>query len=646
MPNKPSELLAPAGSFSAGIYALRNGADAVYLGLKAFSARKSARNFSVEEVAKIKAFAEGSGKKVYVAFNTLVKDEELEEAARILYDLEALAVDGVIIQDLGLLRLLKTSFPRLPVHASTQMAVHNAEGVAFLKNEGVRRVILSRELSWEEIGRIRRDHPDVELEVFIHGALCYSFSGLCLASGMLLERSGNRGECAQICRSWFERGEASGGERDKLSRLDPRGYYFSCNDLKTGEEVLRLRELGVDSLKIEGRMKPPEWVAAVSSYYRALLDGGREKEAKEAEAKARLIFSRRTTRGYGPMPGGEDLLAADYPGHRGIPAGTVEAVRSDGFLLKLETDLAFRDGLLFFQKTGSGDFPRPVPFGTVSLGERWSLGRAGSRVWVASQTVPEIGDRVYKISSHAAALPEVTESLPRRLLPVRLEAKLGADRLALSVAHLTPGLPGIGLDQTVHAEKAKKTQAFLAILKDRLAAPGDSRFELKEAAFVNESGLPDDAIFVNPTTLKDLRRKAYALLEEAYEAERLRRAAASLAAAASPAPLLAEAAQSPAEGEAFPDRELLLDRASGLPFLADAGELKVESLYRSAAGVAYLPLATGPLRRGALPRGGRGLHPPIPAGGPGPAIPPRPRQRRAPRLRRSLRKGGTGRLFP
>ena len=585
MPNKPSELLAPAGSFSAGIYALRSGADAVYLGLKAFSARKSARNFSVDEVAKIKAYAEGEGKRVYVAFNTLLRDEEMEEAARFLHDLEALEIDGLIIQDLGLLKLLRSSFPNLPVHASTQMAAHNSEGVAFLKGEGVRRVILSRELSWVELARIRKDHPDIELEVFIHGALCYSFSGLCLASGLLLDRSGNRGECAQICRSWFDLEEDD--EDAGAGRLPSRGYYFSCNDLRTGEEVLRLQELGIDSFKIEGRMKPPEWVSAVTSYYRAILIGGREEVKRKAEDKARTIFARNTTRGYGPVTGGERLLSADYPGHRGVPAGTVEAVRADGFLLLLETDLAFRDGLLFFQKTESGDIPWPFPFGAASLGERWTQVRAGSRAWIASRTIPEIGDRVYKISSHSAALPEVTENLPRKLLPLDLAVEIRPGELSLEFKSLAPGLPGLTFTQAVAAEKAKRNQSFREILADRFTAPGDSRFEVRKVSLANESGFSEDAIFVNPSTLKEIRRKAFALLEETYENTRLSRAAAAVAAGASPG----SAARTEGLHEVPPARGLIRDPASGLPFQADAAKLRLEDLYRAEEGTLYLALA-------------------------------------------------------
>ena len=203
------EILAPAGSFEAGIAAFRGGADAVYLGLSDFSARKSAKNFSRDDLLALKKEAVGQKKKIYVTLNTLVKDSELNAVLDAASFLDEIETDGVILQDLGLASTIKKLFPSLPLHASTQMAVHTADGVKFLKRLGFTRVVLSREVPLKKIAEIKKAVPDMELEVFVHGALCYSFSGLCLASGMLLNRSGNRGMCAQICRSFYTQPDAS-----------------------------------------------------------------------------------------------------------------------------------------------------------------------------------------------------------------------------------------------------------------------------------------------------------------------------------------------------------------------------------------------------------------------------------------------------
>jgi putative protease len=618
MRNKPfkGELLAPAGGFAAGVHALRSGADAVYLGLSAFSARRGAKNFTLDEFSRLKALAEGLGKRVYAALNTVIKDSETAAAAALLYDLEALETDGIIVQDLGILDMIRKNFPRLAVHASTQMGVHNSGGIEFLESLGVRRVILSRELTLEEIGRIRAAHPGTELEVFIHGALCYSFSGLCLASGMLLGRSGNRGECAQICRGWFETDtEDSGGPETGLPRrgahLPRRGYYFSCNDLSFGEKILRLRDLGIDSFKIEGRMKPPEWTAAVSSYYRALLDGLPPEEAAAHAEMARLLFSRRRTRGFIDNLKGEDLLNSGYPGHLGVPAGRVLASRPGAFLLRPERDLAVRDGLLYFLPAGDGGFPgdgevppRPVQFAITGLeirGKRTVSARAGEEAWITCEEPPPAGTEVRQVSSHKSRLQEISGDLPKKTLPVRIHGEVSAEELILT---LTPGnglFPPVSCSQASVPQPARTKGDFGSILKKYCSPPGDSRFSAGEISFGNRTTLPGDGIFVNPSALKELRRKAYAALEASYLAGRESRAREAVGRASNPSsnppspaggispasvpeagPGLPEPAgrDHPPAPSRPPRREAILDPASGLPFIADPGNLDFASLPR------------------------------------------------------------------
>ena len=475
--NRP-ELLAPAGSFSAAYHAFEAGADAVYFGLKNFSARKGARNFTMEEVARLKTLAEGRGKRIYAALNTVIREHELHDVASCLYDLQALQVDGVIIQDLGVLYLLRRWFPGLPIHASTQMAVHNPEGVEVLKTLGVRRIILSRELTKEELRKIRQAHPDVELEVFIHGALCYSVSGLCLASGMLLGRSGNRGECAQICRSWFTAEPSSAGGEKSARTLDTlEGYFFSCKDLALCEEVLELRSMGIDAFKIEGRLKSPEWVAAVTSYYRSMLDadsGLRQKPSTDSETqleRACWIFSRSLTKGYAVQAGSEapdgfpGILDPRFPAHRGIPIGKALAIEGKRFLIQPTRSLSVRDGLQFFRPL-SGIRLEAVPFGikkiftaiplkkpmkgpgrktgarttepltnpsrppapplaqSLRVGKPVLFCRGGEPVWIEAPEPPPSGSEIYLISTHADALPEAPGNIPRKRIPIVVSVEL------------------------------------------------------------------------------------------------------------------------------------------------------------------------------------------------------------------------------
>ena len=329
MKEKP-ELLSPAGSFESAIYAFKNGADAVYLGLKEFSARKSAVNFTMEDLSRLKRFSQENGKRIYVTINTVITEVELPRLAEIAKSLDFMEIDGVIIQDLGVLSFLKENFSNLPVHASTQAAVHTAEGVRFLKREGVSRIILSRELSVTEIELLKKAEPDMELEVFIHGALCYSFSGLCFASGVMLNRSANRGDCAGICRTWFE------GDGD-------RKFFFSMKDLAAYRQIEPLIKAGVSSFKIEGRMKSPQYTGLASNLYRDLIDGKISPGMwEELSTPLRTVFSR---------PYGNNWISGNfrsmvtypyYPSHMGIEEGTLIESDSKSFTIKLKTDISVR----------------------------------------------------------------------------------------------------------------------------------------------------------------------------------------------------------------------------------------------------------------------------------------------------------------
>lgn len=247
--NKPIEILAPTGSWEsleAGVFA---GADAVYLGGTSFSARAAAKNYDNQQLIEAVDFCHRRDVAVYVTINTLLKDSEFQQAMDFVRFLCSIAVDAVIVQDIGLFARIKACAPNLPIHASTQMSIHNPAGVRFLEEQGARRVVLARELSLKEIEEIARE-TDIELEVFVHGALCMSVSGQCYFSAMLGGRSGNRGMCAQTCRLPFDVG---GGT----------GHDLSLKDLSIVDRLSKLQAAGVASAKIEGRMKRPEYVAAV-----------------------------------------------------------------------------------------------------------------------------------------------------------------------------------------------------------------------------------------------------------------------------------------------------------------------------------------------------------------------------------------------
>ena len=311
-----AELLAPAGDFKTALAAFEAGADAVYCGLAEFSARAFAVNFSFGDLDNLVRYARAHGKKVYVTFNTLIDEDDVEEALRQIARLAEIGPDALIVQDIGIARLCRTHFPELELHASTQLVAHNLEGVLALGEIGFKRVVLARELSLPEIAAIVKRSGGMEFECFIHGALCYSISGLCLFGAMEKRRSGNRGRCPYCCRLPWETEE--GG----------KSLVFSMRDLRLGEDVLKLVDAGVKSLKIEGRMKNDIYVASCVKYYRQILDGagGRGITAGDLET----VFSRRTTKLYfDGRKGAASPVDPDSLGHLGAEIGTVKRVTKD-----------------------------------------------------------------------------------------------------------------------------------------------------------------------------------------------------------------------------------------------------------------------------------------------------------------------------
>ena len=311
-----AELLAPAGDFKTALAAFEAGADAVYCGLSEFSARAFATNLSFEELDNLVRYARVHRKKVYVTFNTLIDEDDMEEAVRQLARIAEIGPDALIVQDIGIARLCRLHFPELELHASTQLVAHNLEGVLALGEIGFKRVVLARELSLAEIAAIVMRSGGMEFECFIHGALCYSISGLCLFGAMEKGRSGNRGKCPYCCRLPWE--SEDGG----------RSLVFSMRDLRLGEDVIKLVDAGVKSLKIEGRMKSEIYVASSVKYYRQILDGagGRRITAGDLET----VFSRRTTKLYfNGRKGAPSPVDPDSLGHLGAEIGTVKRVTKD-----------------------------------------------------------------------------------------------------------------------------------------------------------------------------------------------------------------------------------------------------------------------------------------------------------------------------
>ncbi len=296
------ELLAPAGNFECLIAAVQSGADAVYIAGTNFGARSYADNFDEDALEKAVDYCRVRDVRVYVTVNTLVLDDEIQELCEYLIFLAKIGVDAIIVQDMGVLKLAQEMVPELPVHASTQMTIHNADGVEILKNFGIKRVVLSRELSIEQIRKIS-ERTDVELEAFAHGALCMCYSGQCLLSSIIGSRSGNRGKCAQPCRLQYS-----------INSSKQKAFYMSLKDLCSLKHLPTLIDAGVTSLKIEGRMKGPAYVAAVVGIYRKYIDNPDERiDYKDIELLDTIFNRGGLTDGYLTGNKGVEMFALNKP---------------------------------------------------------------------------------------------------------------------------------------------------------------------------------------------------------------------------------------------------------------------------------------------------------------------------------------------
>ncbi len=338
------ELLAPAGDRTCLIAAVENGADAVYFGLSRHNARMRAQNFDGAELPEIMALLHRRGVRGYVTLNTLAFTSELEGIEAVVREIASSGVDAVIVQDLGLTRLIRAVAPELEIHASTQMSVTSRAGVELARELGCSRVILARELSLSEIGRIRRETA-LPVEVFVHGALCVAYSGQCLTSEALGGRSANRGECAQACRMPYQI-VCDGRPVD----LDDVQYLLSPQDLAAYDLVPRLIELGVASLKIEGRLKSPEYVANITRHYRAAIDAvmaDRPVEFTPRDVREmQLSFSRGFSHGFLDGNNHKVLVRGDYAKKRGIELGVVESVTRTGIRIRSSAPVKPGDGLV------------------------------------------------------------------------------------------------------------------------------------------------------------------------------------------------------------------------------------------------------------------------------------------------------------
>lgn len=517
-----TELALPAGSLQSALVAFNEGADAVYLGMKQFSARQGATNFSFEDLSKLRAKALSTHKKIYVAINTLIDEDQLDNLYSLLNQVAFIGCDGVIVQDLGLVHIIKNHFPSLSLHGSTQLAVHTIEGVKEMVRLGFERVVLARELTLQEIRKVREACPEVELKVFIHGALCYSTSGLCTASEQLCSRSANCGSCAQICRNYFNVAHDPGvpAELSPLSIHAGSGWFFSMSDLAASHLVKELAEIGIESLKVEGRMKSPAYTKLASKTYRAILDG--KEDTEELEEALAVVFSRRQTAGWLGSYGRQaqnflprkapTLGSVSYPGHRGIKIARIASVGYDSISVTLEKDLSVRDGLMYFVQ-GSKEPVQAFKFGVSQLFDQRgrSITKAVAKTQVTirlpkAAILPHSGEYLFVVSRHDQNPEQYTESLPMIKNPIDLTIEITDDSFNIKGNGQQASYP-------ISLKPANTPQQLLKHCKTIFLQSDTSYFTLGNLTIDNASSFALEDMFIPLSTLKQIRRSWYELLD-------------------------------------------------------------------------------------------------------------------------------------
>ena len=389
------ELLSPVGDFECLKAAVQNGADSVYFGADTFSARAFANNFNLEDLKEAITYAKIRGIKTNLTLNTLIKDDEFEDSLSLANYAYKCGIDAIIVQDLGLAKKLIDTYPDLPIHASTQMTVHNLNGALMLQHLGFKRIVLSRELSIDEIIYICKN-VNVEVECFIHGALCISYSGQCLLSSMVGGRSGNRGKCAQPCRLPYELLE---GDKKINS-----GYLLSTRDLCGLDFIPSLLDAGVKCLKIEGRMKSPEYVSTVTRIYRKYIDLYYSKEEFKINSKDKKdllqVFNRGlSSSGHLDNEPNKNLIYKEKPNNMGLFLGIVERFNANkGHIkLKLKEPISIGDTISVQNESGTYTISELMDHNknidTTKTGQIVTIGRMKGNI--------KVGDKIYKISSKA-----------------------------------------------------------------------------------------------------------------------------------------------------------------------------------------------------------------------------------------------------
>ncbi|MDE7161122.1 MAG: U32 family peptidase, partial [Anaeroplasmataceae bacterium] len=491
-----SELLAPAGNFEALVAAISCGADAIYLGMTHFGARAYSANFDNDSLKEAITYAHLRNVKIYVTLNTIVFEEELPALYKMIDDLNEAKVDGIIIQDLAVFQYIVSKYPNIEAHCSTQMGIDDMEGVLLFKQLGAKRVVLSREVSIEEAKQIKKI-TKMPIELFVHGALCVSYSGNCLMSGLIGYRSGNRGRCVGSCRKPYTLVNQTTGE------IYPSSYLLSMKDLNTIEHIQELKE--IDSLKIEGRMKEPAYVANVVSIYRNALDGKKDPKAVSSLSKT---FHRTFTKGYLFHEDKKDITNILRPNNFGVYIGKIIKKEFIGYKIELDSPL-YQNDIIRIDHNGED-----VNLTVVKLYDekRNLISSATKSCYIQIKENLAIGDKVYKTKEYSF-YQSLAKSYPKEFKRFPIDCIVSA----------FPGSP-----LTIHANCEDKQVSFVSstALDSAKTAPTtqDAFFEqfnrLNDSVYsLNQLEYYADNVYIPAKLINEARRFIVTSLNE----ERLKR---------------------------------------------------------------------------------------------------------------------------
>lgn len=500
---KKPELLAPAGNMESLYAAIEAGCDAVYLGGYTFGARAYAGNFSLDEMKEAVRYAHLYGVKVYVTVNTVIYESEIEMLLDYVDELVKIHIDALIIQDLGAFDLIHQIYPDLELHASTQMHIHNVNGALMMEKLGAKRVVLARETPIEIVEEVKKK-TNIEVEIFVHGALCVSYSGQCLMSSLIGGRSGNRGSCAGSCRQKYAMVEI---DRGKEKVLKEESYLLSMKDLNTLEYLSKLIDAGVESFKIEGRMKSPSYVYCVVSLYREAIDSylqnGKVSINQKMLENLSYIFHRKFTKGFLFHESNDQITNPFRPNHLGVSIGKVTKVKGNKVFVTLNVPVVQKDGVRIIGKEDTGCFLNVF----YKDGKRVSEASSGDTISFDVKGKVEKGATVVKTYDEKLVNSIQKEiDARKRKVPIRMHVVLDiGDPMILEV---TDGEHKVRVESSQLLEKPKNSPTPTNRIQLQLEKLGNTVYRCEEVTF-EQSG----DIFLPISIINEVRRLAISKLD-------------------------------------------------------------------------------------------------------------------------------------